>query len=159
MNRVKSGRIEKRKERTRKCAYNPDDLKLALQDIRGGLSKKAASKKYNIPRSTLQFRLSSKFSKSSMGPSPILTDNEEQLLVKWIIECSRKGFPQRKLDVQLSVKEFLTVDERENPFKDNMPGDGWFRAFLRRHPELSIRTSESVTSASAVVGEADIRKW
>lgn len=35
----------------------------------------------------------------------------------------------------------------------------YFQAFLRRHPELSERTSESVTSASACVSEKDIRHW
>lgn len=112
-----------------------------------------------MPRSTLQFRLSAKFSKSSMGPAPVLSEDEEKLLVKWIVTRARKGFPQRKLDVQLSVKEFLTMNQRKAPFKDNMPGDGWFRSFLRRHPEVSIRTSESVTSSSATVCEADVRKW
>lgn len=40
-----------------------------------------------------------------------------------------------------------------------MPGDGWFKAFLRRHPVLSQRASEAVTSASANVSERDIRSW
>ena len=40
-----------------------------------------------------------------------------------------------------------------------MPGNGWFRAFLRRHPELSTHTNESVTSLIAILGGAIIRKW
>jgi hypothetical protein len=68
-----------------------------------------------------------------------------------------KGFPQRKLGVQLSVEVFLTVKQRKTPFKDNMPGNGWFQAFLCCHPELSTHTSESVTSSSATLDEAVIR--
>jgi len=68
-----------------------------------------------------------------------------------------KGFPQRKLGVQLSVEVFLTVKQRKTPFKDNVPGNGWFQAFLSCHPELSTHTSESVTSSSATLGEAVIR--
>jgi hypothetical protein len=34
-----------------------------------------------------------------------------------------KGFPQRKLGVQPSVKVVLTVNQRKTPFKDNMPGN------------------------------------
>ncbi|KAJ4430728.1 hypothetical protein ANN_19319 [Periplaneta americana] len=103
-----------------------EDIKVggSFREIRGRMPKKPAAKKYNIPRSTLQFRLSAKFSKSSMGPASVLSEDEERLLVKWIVTCARKGFPQRKLDVQLSVKEFLTMNQRKTPFKDNMPGDG-----------------------------------
>ncbi|PSN32317.1 hypothetical protein C0J52_27229 [Blattella germanica] len=42
----------------------------------------------------------------------------------WIVTCARKGFPKRKLDIQLSVKVFLTTYQRKIPFKENMSGDG-----------------------------------
>ncbi|PSN30457.1 hypothetical protein C0J52_25978 [Blattella germanica] len=73
---------------------------VALDEIRGGMSKKSVAKKYNIPRSTLQFRLTAKFSKSLMGPAP----DEETLLVMWIV--------------------YLTTNQRKTPFKENMPCDG-----------------------------------
>ena len=105
-----------------------------MDEIRGGMSKKSVAKKYNIPRSTLQFRLSAKFSKSLMGPAP----DEETLLVMWFVTCARKGFPKRKLDIQLSGKVFLTTNQRKTPFKENIPGDGiitcrrWRRKKVRR---------------------------
>lgn len=139
--------------------YNEDDIEKALVAIQGGLSKKAAAKLYRIPRPTLIFRLSNKFKKKEPGPSPVLTHDEEATLVKWIINNHMRGFPRRKEDIQASVKEFLDKNPRENPFRNNMPGDGWFKAFLKRHPCITQRTSEAVTSASANVGETDIRKW
>jgi len=39
---------------------------------------------YNIPRSYLQFKVTSKYSKSSMGPVLVLSEDEEQVVVKWI---------------------------------------------------------------------------
>nr|CAI5827906.1 unnamed protein product [Callosobruchus analis] len=63
--------------------------------------------KYKIPRATLQFRRSKFKKKTSPGPTPYLTSEEELLLVDWIINCSKKGFPRRKEDIQLSVKSFL----------------------------------------------------
>jgi hypothetical protein len=72
-----------------------------------------------------------------MGPSPVLSEDGEQVLVKWVTDCSRKGCPQRKLDVQLSPKEFLTINQKKTPFKNNMPGNGWFQAFLFHYPMLS----------------------
>ena len=40
-----------------------------------------------------------------------------------------------------------------------MPGAGWYKAFLKRHPSIRLRTPEAVTPASAAVGEADIKSW
>jgi hypothetical protein len=40
-----------------------------------------------------------------------------------------------------------------------MPGDGWYKAFLKRHPALRERVPEAVTAASSKVSEANIRKW
>ncbi|KAJ4426575.1 hypothetical protein ANN_26373 [Periplaneta americana] len=82
---------------------------------------------------------------------PILTSEEEGTLVNWIITSSRKGFSRCKEDVILCVKEFLILNERPNQFKDNTPGIRWYKAFFQRHPEISTRTSESVTSASSCV--------
>lgn len=112
-----------------------------------------------MPRTTIIFRLSDKFVKTNHGPSPILTAEEESSLCKWITVCVKKGFPRRKENIISSVKELLDQVPRKNPFKNNTPGDGWFKAFLRRHPELLSRTSEGVTAASSSVSESDIKKW
>ncbi|KAI4458134.1 helix-turn-helix psq domain [Holotrichia oblita] len=133
--------------------------KEALEAVRNGKPVREVSRKYNIPRATLQFRKSDKFVKPGFGPCPILSTEEEDILVKWIAESSKKGFPRRQEDIQASVKEFLDKVPRKNPFPDNCPLEGWYKAFLRRHPKLTIRTAEGVTSASANVAENDIRKW
>jgi hypothetical protein len=139
--------------------YTEEDVQNALLEIENGLSKKAASRKYNVPRATIQFRMSQKCSKTSFGPAPILSNVEETLLVTWIRESLRKGFPQRKEDLQASVHHFLEANPRQNPFKDNHPGEGWYKGFLRRHQELTERQPEAVTLASTNVSEADIRSW
>ncbi|KAI4460112.1 helix-turn-helix psq domain [Holotrichia oblita] len=139
--------------------YNQDDIEAALEAISNGMSKKKASVMFKVPRPTLQFRLSNKFKKSSLGPDTYLTKEEEEVLVQWIIESYRKGFPRRKDDIQISVKDFLDKAPRSNPFLQNKPGDCWYRNFLRRHPVLTHRTTEAVTAASANIFEDDIKKW
>nr|CAI5852989.1 unnamed protein product [Callosobruchus analis] len=123
------------------------------------MSKKAAAKRFGIPRSTIQYRLSDKFKSPGYGPPTVLTSKEEEILIKWIFECHRKGFPRRIDDVQVSVQQLIKKDKRETPFKDGRPGKGWYKAFLRRHPEIVERTTEAVTAASAPISEKDIRKW
>jgi hypothetical protein len=44
---------------------------------------------------------------------PVLSEGEEHVEVRWITDCSQKGFPQGKLGVQLPVIEFPTVNQRE----------------------------------------------
>ncbi|KAJ8937929.1 hypothetical protein NQ318_005536 [Aromia moschata] len=65
----------------------------------------------------------------------------------------------RKDDLQASVKAFLDGNPRPTPFKNNNPGRHWYRAFLKRHPNLAKRTPEAVSKASSNVSEKDIRKW
>lgn len=48
---------------------------------------------------------------------------------------------------------------RVSKFKDNRPGEGWYKLFLKRHPKIAIRTAEAVTSASANVSEENVRNW
>jgi len=39
-------------------------------------------------------------------------------------------------NIQASVKHFLETSGLQNPLRDNVPGQGWYKSFLRRHPEL-----------------------
>ena len=60
---------------------------------------------------------------SSSGPSPILTNVEENYLADFVKKMAHIGFPLRQKDLCLDVKRILDVDGRKNPFKDNLPGD------------------------------------
>ncbi|KAI4458364.1 hypothetical protein MML48_7g00008884 [Holotrichia oblita] len=60
--------------------------------------------------------------------------------------------------VQVCVKKILDDNLRKNSFINNKPGEGWYKSFLKRHPRITLKTSEAITSASAVVSEYDIRK-
>lgn len=146
--------------KTRKT-YQEKDVQEALLAIKNGqMSKKAASKNYKIPRSTLQFRLSENFTKARPGPATVLTEEEESTIVEWLKVSQEKGFPKRKEDVLFSVQEFLKQSNREHPFgSEAIPGKGWFRSFLKRHTSLTFRAVDPVSSASANVAVTDIFGW
>lgn len=151
--------VQKHKKYHKK--YTEQDLQSAFHAIENGMSQRKAAEQFKVPRATLHFRASNKFKeKTTPGPNPILSLEEEDRLKKWIITCQNKGFPVRVEDVQDSVKGFLDANPRPtNPFTNNRPGRGWYRSFLKRHPDLSERTPEAVTAASSVVSEKDIKKW
>jgi hypothetical protein len=92
-------------------SYSHEKLAAAIEAVNNGMSKKGAASKFNIPRSITQFRLkNSEIVHFLYGPAPVLADKEEHLLVQWIFECTKKGFPQRKEDLLFSVKIFLEVN-------------------------------------------------
>lgn len=145
-----------------KLKYTKKDLDRALIEIQNNedtLPVRKIAEKYGIPRTTLRLHRDHPGHKTSMGPMPILTHLEEGKLEEWIITCARKGFPRNKENILDSVQKFLEENPRPNSFLNNRPGIGWWRAFLKRHPKLSVRTSEGVTKASSCVSENDIREW
>ncbi|KAJ8970998.1 hypothetical protein NQ317_012111 [Molorchus minor] len=97
--------------------------------------------------------MSEKFKKPGYGPCAYLTEDEENLLVDWILTCQRRGFPRRIEDLEKSVQNFLKEDGRKTPFSNSLPGKGWYRAFKKRHPQLCLRTTEAVTQASSCISE------
>lgn len=145
---------------SKKRQYSKESIDKALNYVLNeGGTIRAAAKIFEVPRSSIQFKLKNPDTKFKSGPNPILTESEEQSLCEFIIKLANRGFPRKKEDIQTCVQDFLRANPRSNPFKDNRPGDAWFKAFLKRHPNISIRTSEGVTNASACVSELDIKKW
>ena len=72
-----------------------------------------------------------------MGPPTILTSAEENMLVHWAIEMAAIGYGRTREQLCLTVKEMLDKDGRANPFRQNMHGEDWWYALLKRHPEIS----------------------
>lgn len=69
----------------------------ALLDFQNGQgSLRSIAKRYGIPRATLQFKLKNPACKTAFGPSPVLTEVEENTIVRWITELAQKGFPRKK---------------------------------------------------------------
>ncbi|XP_065094542.1 uncharacterized protein LOC135715060 [Ochlerotatus camptorhynchus] len=141
--------------------YTEKQLQELLPKIKNGsLSMYHVTKYYGIPRSTLQFRLSNKCKQhGKSGRLPVLLPDEEQKICKWLNEMERKGFPITRQRLQLKIASYIKCNPRSTPFKGNVPGRHWIDAFLRRHPQFSMRTPEAVTVASARVSEDDIRRW
>ncbi|KAK9754853.1 DDE superfamily endonuclease [Popillia japonica] len=84
-----------------------------------------------LQRALEEFRLGPNFKKVEPGHKTYLTKDEENKIVEWILDSQKKGFPRRHMDIQLSVKAFIDADNRPTPFKDNMPGNKWFKLFCK----------------------------
>lgn len=141
--------------------YSEDQLKLAIDEIRSGkISQNAASKKYGIPKATLNNKIRNIVPlERKMGPSPVLSETEEKRLEDWIIAKAKLGFPMHHNEVQLAVQNILKASHRENLFHDDKPGRKWLKLFLKRRPSIVERNTEIISKARAAVTEETIRDW
>ncbi|KAI4455608.1 hypothetical protein MML48_9g00005395 [Holotrichia oblita] len=92
-------------------------------------------------------------------PPNNLTNHEEELLVKWLLHIAEKGFPATKTQLLDSVELLVKKLKRETTFNNGRPEKKWFACFMNRHPILTQRVSQNLTSSRAAVTEEKIRAW
>ena len=82
------------------------------------------------------------------------------MLADWLLDMARIGYGRSYEELRLVVKKILDQDQRQNPFTDNLPGPTWVKAFMRRHPFISLRQSESLSTCRAKgCSPAVLKKW
>lgn len=133
--------------------WNKDNLELAYQSyMRKEFTLRQASEAYDVPKSTLHDRVTGKvpFDKNS-GPEKYLTDAEEAELVNFIVECAKLGYARSRKDVLALVQEVV-----RSKGKEAVVTGGWWESFKRRHPNITLRSAESLTYARAVASDPAI---
>lgn len=136
-------------------------MALAKQAIRGGQCKyRQAAREFAVPFSPLQAKVTRKRPEGRrMGPKTILTSEEEDLLVYFIVAKTKKVFPLQKRKLLETVQNIITEDGRETPFKNNKPGNSWLSGFFKRHPQITQCHAEVINRGRAKVTEERIRGW
>ncbi|KAG5879954.1 hypothetical protein JTB14_024547 [Gonioctena quinquepunctata] len=72
-------------------------MNAALDAVARGIPVATAAKIHSVPRVTLMYKSSSRLpTECRMGPSTILTTNEEDLLEKWILSLAKVHYPVNK---------------------------------------------------------------
>ncbi|CAG5100629.1 Protein of unknown function [Cotesia congregata] len=140
--------VKTKKKEAQRFKYTVPQLKSAVAEIKQGKSVRAISKKYSIPRSTLNSKVKETSPKIKKGgPETVLTRDEEQHLISWMMLMSENGFPVSKTQLLGSVKMLLSTlanKNREHPFKDGVPGQ---------------RIAQNLTISRAAISESGIRRW
>lgn len=140
--------------------YKPEQMAAALGALERGINVSAAAKEFNVPRVTLLYKWKGNSPREcSMGPSTTLTALEENILVQWIIAISKLHYPITKDQLLDSVEYIIKETNRKNSFINGRPGEKWYKLFLKRHPELSERISQNLTTSRESVTEIQIRNW
>lgn len=140
--------------------YTPEQMMEAIKRARNGTKPTVAARECGVPRVTLLNKLNGKSPLNcSMGPKTILTTNEENILAEWIIAMNNQHMPVTKTQLLDSVQRIIKDKKQETPFKNNRPGEKWYELFLKRHPQISVRTPQNLTSTRDSVTEENIRNW
>lgn len=113
-------------------------LLLALQAYQKGQITTIcqAALAYNVPYSTLKYRLSGRVARvETRANSHKLTPTEEEVLTQWIISMDNRGYPARVCAVQNAAK--LLLQQRVGPSASI--GINWSARFIKRQPTLQSR--------------------
>ncbi|XP_046975182.1 MFS-type transporter clz9-like [Vanessa cardui] len=94
-----------------------------------------------------------------MGPSTILSKEEENILEIWIKEMLDKHIPVTKDQLLDSVQRIIIDKNQETLFSDNRPGNKWYTSFLKRHPTITKRVAQNLCTTRDNVTQEDIEKW
>ena len=129
---------------TKDTKWSIQDLQAAVSDVHDKkMSIRTAAAAHGIPKSMLYDYAVGKIEVGGRcGPDTVLTVAEEDKIVEYIMHMSRIGYGRTKEHVTNIVKEILEKEGRPNPFKNNVPGKKWWSLFLKRHPNISLRTPE-----------------
>ena len=91
------------------------------------LSINALSKKFKIPRTTLQHQVRNEHTKE-VGRPRTFTEQEESSFVAHLVSVSEWGFPLDGTDLRYLVKGYLdSSGQTVKRFRDNLPGIEWVK--------------------------------
>lgn len=135
--------------------YDADQIKNALNAIRGGMKIQTACKLFDVPRTTIRHKLSGRAPETTgkIGKSPVLGRDIEKGILEWIKNMAKMGFPVCQEALLFSVKKLVEENKMKTPFNKDTPRRKWFQMFMSRHPDISLKQSEYINRARALITE------
>ena len=131
-------------------SWSEEKMQLAYEAVlESGLSVRHAAEEYGIPKSTLADRVSGRrLMGCRSGPPRLLSDAQEECLVKFLLRCATIGYAKSKKDVIAIIMEMC-----KSKRLDHKVTDGWWNSFLKRHPNLTLRSASCLSKARAIASD------
>lgn len=126
--------------------WSDSQMKAAINSVtKDGLSQHKAADLHGVPRSTLKDRLSGRvIHGTNPGPRPYLSNTEEAELADFLVETAKIGYGRTRRDVKCLVETHLQNHGGKD--EDFNVSDGWWDKFMKRHPNLSLRSGDSTAN-------------
>jgi len=133
------------------------------------LTLRGIARAYNVPFETLRRRIKGKISTASgddvhlhhLGKKTVLPAAAERDLAQHIKDLSSAGFPCTRDDVRNLAYEYATRNKILG-FSDKKKKAGyyWFDGFMRRFPELVVKSAENLSVPRAMsMNPTQVSKW
>ena len=116
---------QKANEGKKRSRWTDNDLKDALSALDSGYTIKDVCEAFRIPRSLLKDHYKGRVRGRKMDPKAILTIEEEENLVEYMMTMVRLAHPLSVQDLKLKVVEIC--QEKAIPFKDGIMGQSWLK--------------------------------
>ena len=84
------------------------------------------------------------------GPKTVLTKEEEDRLMNYLIQMADMGYGLSREDVMFMAYAIVERSGRKHPFQNDKAGRGWFDGFRARHPQLTIRLPQPLSHCRAL---------
>jgi len=124
----------------------------AAKAVQNGMNLYRASVEYGLPRNTLRARVNGDASKKAYEKPCVLGAANEQALVDRIIYLQRLGFGLTITDVRRLAFDFVQKTNIHGSLFNadkKIAGWDWYRAFMQRHPEITVRMAQNISHARA----------
>ena len=153
------------KRKTERGSYGLENIKKAVDDVRSGkLSKNKAEKVYGVPRKTIGRHLANIVKKpGQLGRYEVaLGADIESALCSHVIEMQHMMFGFSTHDIRKLAFDMAKTSKQLHRFRENKQEVGveWLKGFMRRHPEISLRSPEPTSMGRAVAfNKANVTKF
>ncbi len=89
------------------------------------------------------------------GPKTVLTEEEEGQLADYLVQMSDMGYGLTREGVMGLAFSVVEKSRRSHPFHNGSAGRAWFDGFMRRRPNLTIRSPQPLSYCRAVSANKD----
>ena len=113
----------------------------AMNAVKEGLmGVNRAALEFAVPRTTLKDRISGRvIHGTNTGRKPYLSLEEEKELVEFLLKCSKMGYGKTRGEVMKIVEATM----QQKGMKNCRISPGWWSAFYKRWPQISLRKGDS----------------
>ena len=135
----------KKRQSVKRKKWSNEAMEAAIQAVKDGTGVNRAADIHGVPKTTLKDRVSGRVAHgSNPGPKPYLTNHKENQLSEYLLEVSKAGYGKTCKQVKAMVD---AVAKEKGVIKaDKKVSDGWWRRFLERRPQLSLRKGDSTAA-------------
>lgn len=146
------------RRKTDRGKWSAQDMLEAAQKVRDKeLSLRQAAEQYNVPKSTLERRVTNKNkivkeNEKYLGRyRKVFSDEQEEEIVDYILEMEKRFFGITYKELRQLAFDFASANGIPNNFnKDTkMASKKWIYGFLNRHKNVSLRKPEATSYARA----------